>query len=152
MTQRRRFTTLVVLVVALGGFVWGFDAAVISRAVPFIHKYFKRTGDQGLAARPGGELSRLGWAGSSNHTWRQMHTAIRPKRSPLRPGAGSLASDPAHAAPGSVLSPQNLCPSVSICGLPLYGPAKIPDRLPTTTRPVRTASGQSRAWPKPAAG
>ena len=31
---------VVALIVALGGFVWGFDATVISGAVPFIQKYF----------------------------------------------------------------------------------------------------------------
>src|ERR1035437_5376437 len=47
MTQSKRFTVLVALVVALGGFVWGFDATVISGAVPFIQKYFRLTGGRG---------------------------------------------------------------------------------------------------------
>ena len=60
MTQSRRFTILVALVVALGGFVWGFDATVISGAVPFIQKYFVLTGDRGDWLL-GLAVSCLGW-------------------------------------------------------------------------------------------
>jgi MFS family permease len=60
MTQSKRFTTLVALVVALGGFVWGFDATVISGAVPFIQKYFMLTGDRGDWLL-GLAVSCLGW-------------------------------------------------------------------------------------------
>ena len=44
MAQSKRYMILVALAVALGGFVWGFDATVISGAVPFIQKVlqFKR--------------------------------------------------------------------------------------------------------------
>jgi MFS transporter, SP family, arabinose:H+ symporter len=51
---------LVALVVALGGFVWGFDATVISGAVPFIQKYFKLSGDRGDLLL-GLAVSCLGW-------------------------------------------------------------------------------------------
>lgn len=51
---------LVALTVALGGFVWGFDATVISGAVPFIQKYFKLTGDRGDFLL-GLAVSCLGW-------------------------------------------------------------------------------------------
>ena len=51
---------LVALVVALGGFVWGFDATVISGAVPFIQKYFELTGDRGDWLL-GLAVSCLGW-------------------------------------------------------------------------------------------
>lgn len=47
MKQGRLFTVSVALVVALGGLVWGFDATVISGAVPFIQKYFNLAGDRG---------------------------------------------------------------------------------------------------------
>jgi MFS family permease len=60
MTQSKRFTILVALVVALGGFVWGFDATVISGAVPFIQKYFMLTGDRGDMLL-GLAVSCLGW-------------------------------------------------------------------------------------------
>jgi MFS family permease len=50
----------VALVVALGGFVWGFDATVISGAVPFIQKYFQLQGDRG-DLRLGLAVSCLGW-------------------------------------------------------------------------------------------
>ena len=40
MKQDKKYPVLVALIVALGGFVWGFDATVISGAVPFIQKYF----------------------------------------------------------------------------------------------------------------
>jgi MFS family permease len=50
----------VALVVALGGFVWGFDATVISGAVPFIQKYFNLTGDRGDFLL-GLAVSCLGW-------------------------------------------------------------------------------------------
>ena len=60
MTESKRFTVLVALVVALGGFVWGFDATVISGAVPFIQKYFRLTGDRGDWLL-GLAVSCLGW-------------------------------------------------------------------------------------------
>ena len=64
MAQSKRYMILVALVVALGGFVWGFDATVISGAVPFIQKYFNLNGDRGdFLLGPGGELSRLGCSG-----------------------------------------------------------------------------------------
>jgi MFS family permease len=51
---------LVALIVALGGFVWGFDATVIAGAVPFIQKYFDLHGDQGDFLL-GLAVSCLGW-------------------------------------------------------------------------------------------
>ena len=51
---------LVALIVALGGFVWGFDATVISGAVPFIQKYFGLNGDRGDFLL-GLAVSSLGW-------------------------------------------------------------------------------------------
>jgi MFS family permease len=60
MMQSKRFTVLVALVVALGGFVWGFDATVISGAVPFVQKYFDLTGARGDWLL-GLAVSCLGW-------------------------------------------------------------------------------------------
>jgi len=40
MKYNRRYTVLTALIVALGGFLLGFDSAVISGAVPFIKSYF----------------------------------------------------------------------------------------------------------------
>jgi sugar porter (SP) family MFS transporter len=54
------YLIFVTLVVALGGFVWGFDAAVITGTVPFVKKYFVLTnsaGDLKLTLA----LSGLGW-------------------------------------------------------------------------------------------
>jgi MFS family permease len=48
------------LIVAFGGFVWGFDATVISGAVPFIQKYFDLSGDRGDFLL-GLAVSCLGW-------------------------------------------------------------------------------------------
>lgn len=50
----------VALSVALGGFVWGFDATVISGAVPFIQKYFQLSGERGDFLL-GLAVSCLGW-------------------------------------------------------------------------------------------
>ena len=58
--ESRRYIILVALVVALGGFVWGFDATVISGAVPFIQKYFQLSGDHGDVLL-GLAVSCLGW-------------------------------------------------------------------------------------------
>ena len=58
--QNKRYIILIALVVALGGFVWGFDATVISGAVPFIQKYFNLTGDRGDFLL-GLAVSCLGW-------------------------------------------------------------------------------------------
>jgi MFS family permease len=60
MNQNKNFTILIALIVALGGFVWGFDATVISGAVPFIQKYFQLTGERGDYLL-GLAVSCLGW-------------------------------------------------------------------------------------------
>jgi MFS family permease len=60
MTQSKRYTVLVALIVALGGFVWGFDATVIAGAVPFIQKYFDLHGNRGDFLL-GLAVSCLGW-------------------------------------------------------------------------------------------
>lgn len=60
MNQGKLFTVSVALVVALGGFVWGFDATVISGAVPFIQKHFGLSGDRGDFLL-GLAVSCLGW-------------------------------------------------------------------------------------------
>jgi len=60
MKQDRKYPVLVALIVALGGFVWGFDATVISGAVPFIQKYFNLNGDRGDLLL-GLAVSCLGW-------------------------------------------------------------------------------------------
>jgi MFS family permease len=60
MGRTNSYTILISLVVALGGFVWGFDATVISGAVPFIQKYFQLTGSRGDVLL-GLAVSCLGW-------------------------------------------------------------------------------------------
>jgi sugar porter (SP) family MFS transporter len=60
MNQGKLFTVSVAMIVAVGGFVWGFDATVISGAVPFIQKYFGLIGDQGDFLL-GLAVSCLGW-------------------------------------------------------------------------------------------
>lgn len=60
MTFSKRYVVFLALVVALGGFVWGFDATVISGAVPFIQKYFELTGSRGDWLL-GLAVSCLGW-------------------------------------------------------------------------------------------
>ena len=50
----------VALVVAIGGFLLGFDATVISGTVPFIKKYFDLTGTSG-DLKLGWAVSSLGW-------------------------------------------------------------------------------------------
>jgi MFS family permease len=54
MNQNKSYIVAVALTVAIGGFLLGFDATVISGAVPFIKSYFGLTGT-------GGDL-KLGWA------------------------------------------------------------------------------------------
>jgi len=60
MNQSKTYAVLVALIVALGGFVWGFDATVISGAVPFIQNYFDLQGDRGDILL-GLAVSCLGW-------------------------------------------------------------------------------------------
>src|SRR5262245_29160716 len=60
MTCSKKYSIWVALVVALGGFVWGFDATVISGAVPFLQKYFNLSGDRGDFLL-GLAVSCLGW-------------------------------------------------------------------------------------------
>jgi len=47
MTYSRMYMISVALIVAIGGFLLGFDATVISGTVPFIQKYFDLTGVSG---------------------------------------------------------------------------------------------------------
>jgi MFS family permease len=54
------YVVFVSFVVALGGFVWGFDATVISGAVPFVKKYFDLSGSSG-DLKLGLAVSCLGW-------------------------------------------------------------------------------------------
>lgn len=60
MRNTNRYMVWVALTVALGGFVWGFDATVISGAVPFLQKYFQLTGTRGDVLL-GLAVSCLGW-------------------------------------------------------------------------------------------
>jgi SP family arabinose:H+ symporter-like MFS transporter len=60
MLHGRLNISLVALTVALGGFLLGFDATVISGVAPFIRDYFGLTGSGG-AVRLGWAVSSLGW-------------------------------------------------------------------------------------------
>ena len=60
MKQGKLFTVSVALIVAVGGFLLGFDATVISGAVPFIKKYFDLVGTSG-DLKLGWAVSCLGW-------------------------------------------------------------------------------------------
>jgi hypothetical protein len=60
--------------VALGGFLVGFDATVISGAVPFIRDYFYRGGPSGSP--------NFGWAASCLG-WGAMEPCGRPPKRPL---------------------------------------------------------------------
>jgi MFS family permease len=60
MKQGKLFTVSVALIVAVGGFLLGFDATVISGAVPFIRGYFALTGTGG-DWKLGLAVSCLGW-------------------------------------------------------------------------------------------
>jgi MFS family permease len=60
-TQRPALKVIgVAATVALGGFLVGFDATVISGAVPFIRDYFSLGGDAG-SLKLGWAVSCLGW-------------------------------------------------------------------------------------------
>jgi len=60
MKKGNLFTVSVALIVAVGGFLLGFDATVISGAVPFIKNYFQLTGTGG-DWKLGLAVSCLGW-------------------------------------------------------------------------------------------
>jgi MFS family permease len=60
MTKGKAYTVSVALIVAVGGFLLGFDATVISGAVPFIKNYFSLTGTGG-DWKLGLAVSCLGW-------------------------------------------------------------------------------------------
>jgi MFS family permease len=60
MNPNRRYIIAVALTVAIGGFLLGFDATVISGAVPFIKQYFNLTGTSG-DLKLGWAVSCLGW-------------------------------------------------------------------------------------------
>ncbi len=60
MKEGKLYTVSVALIVAVGGFLLGFDATVISGAVPFIKKYFTLAGTSG-DLKLGWAVSCLGW-------------------------------------------------------------------------------------------
>jgi MFS family permease len=60
MKHGKFYTVSVALIVAVGGFLLGFDATVISGAVPFIKKYFMLAGTSG-DLKLGWAVSCLGW-------------------------------------------------------------------------------------------
>ena len=60
MNQGKLFTVSVAMIVAIGGFLLGFDATVISGVVPFIKEYFTLTGTSG-DLKLGWAVSCLGW-------------------------------------------------------------------------------------------
>lgn len=60
MAQSRLNIAFVALTVAIGGFLLGFDATVISGVVPFIRDYFDLTGTSG-DLKLGWAVSSLGW-------------------------------------------------------------------------------------------
>ena len=60
MKSGKLYTVFVALIVAVGGFLLGFDATVISGAVPFIKHYFALTGSSG-DWKLGLAVSCLGW-------------------------------------------------------------------------------------------
>jgi MFS family permease len=60
MKQGKFYTIAIALIVAVGGFLLGFDATVISGAVPFIKKYFALAGTSG-DLKLGWAVSCLGW-------------------------------------------------------------------------------------------
>jgi MFS family permease len=60
MTHSKSYIVFVALTVAIGGFLLGFDATVISGTVPFIKKYFDLTGTSG-DLKLGWAVSCLGW-------------------------------------------------------------------------------------------
>lgn len=60
MNHSKRYITTVALTVAIGGFLLGFDATVISGVVPFIKQYFDLTGTAG-DLKLGWAVSCLGW-------------------------------------------------------------------------------------------
>lgn len=60
MNHSKQYIILVALTVAIGGFLLGFDATVISGTVPFIKKYFDLTGTSG-DLKLGWAVSCLGW-------------------------------------------------------------------------------------------
>lgn len=60
MKQGTSYTISIALIVAVGGFLLGFDATVISGAVPFLKNYFQLTGTSG-DLKLGWAVSCLGW-------------------------------------------------------------------------------------------
>ena len=68
MTRGNLYMISVALIVAIGGFLLGFDATVISGTVPFIKKYFDLTGTSG-DLKLGWAVSCLGWGALGGMPW-----------------------------------------------------------------------------------
>lgn len=68
MNQNKPYIIWVALTVAIGGFLLGFDATVISGTVPFIKQYFDLTGVGG-DLKLGWAVSCLGWGALGEMRW-----------------------------------------------------------------------------------
>jgi Sugar (and other) transporter len=54
---RNRFVTMIALLAALGGFLFGYDTGIIGQALPFVQKQFHAGTILGIGAIPGAALA-----------------------------------------------------------------------------------------------
>ncbi|MGH8254377.1 MAG: MFS transporter, partial [Steroidobacteraceae bacterium] len=75
--------TVLALAVAMGGFLLGFDATVISGAGPFVQKYFGLEGESG-SLQYGLAVSSLGWGAMAGNLCAGMLSDRFGRRAVLR--------------------------------------------------------------------
>ena len=134
----------IALVAALGGFLLGFDATVISGAVPFIRDYFGLGGAAGSLAL-GWAVSSLGWGAMAGNLGTGVLSDRYGRRSVLLLTAvlffvSSLLAAAAHSFPTFILA--RILGGLAVGGAILVAPMYIAEIAPADRRGLLVSINQ----------
>jgi SP family arabinose:H+ symporter-like MFS transporter len=134
----------IALVAALGGFLLGFDATVISGAVPFIRDYFGLAGAAGSLAL-GWAVSSLGWGAMAGNLCTGLLSDRYGRRAVLMLTAvlffgSSLLAAAAHSYPAFILA--RILGGIAVGAAILTAPMYIAEISPPARRGLLIATNQ----------
>lgn len=134
----------IALVAALGGFLLGFDATVISGAVPFIRDYFGLGGAAGSLAL-GWAVSSLGWGAMAGNLCTGMLSDRYGRRAVLSLTAvlffgSSLLAATAHSYPAFIVA--RILGGLAVGAAILTAPMYIAEIAPADRRGLLVATNQ----------
>jgi len=134
----------IALVAALGGFLLGFDATVISGAVPFIRNYFSLGGAAGSLAL-GWAVSSLGWGAMAGNLCTGVLSDRYGRRAVLRLTAvlffgSSLLAASAHSYPAFIIA--RILGGLAVGAAILAAPMYIAEIAPAERRGLLVATNQ----------